>query len=212
MSCQHCTIKVKHEVPAGGWRYFQAETKYTVRAASWGELVTAVKNHRIANKIPIGLEIEREIESQLCAILPAGACEMDDKSHAAAAAGLGRLTFAQVLAGTATLIDWALHGKEAVAKDVAEARGTICSRCFYNQNIDGCSTCNMGSIREIANKLTSGEKLSVDAYLDAKACALCGCSSKAHVWVPLDILQRHVDDALNARFPDWCWKKRKESA
>lgn len=60
----------KNLVPPGGFRYRQAETEFTITAPSWKDLLARVKEHRIANNLPIGLEFDREVERQLAAALP----------------------------------------------------------------------------------------------------------------------------------------------
>jgi|SRR6185295_2755494 len=60
----------KDEVPNGGFRYRQAETNFLVTAPTWRDLLIRVKQHRVANNLPIGSEFEREVEEQLAGILP----------------------------------------------------------------------------------------------------------------------------------------------
>lgn len=190
-------------VPPGGFRYLQKETGTTIRAASSTELKGAVIAHRRANSLPVGLEVDREIETQLCEQLPPGWCDRDGIP----VLRLGLMaTFHQVLQGTAVMADWLAAGCGKVEPHEAERRAQICWRCEANVEIQGCSTCNLGALHNVVNRVAAGKATSVDHALHA--CAHCGCSNRAQIHLPLDILQRHIGDDLNSKLPDHCWKKR----
>lgn len=63
-----------NEVPPGGFRYFQAETKFLVTAPSWKDLLARVQAHRMANVIPIGSNFDQEIQDAVCAQAPPETC------------------------------------------------------------------------------------------------------------------------------------------
>lgn len=197
------TLNNQIEVPPDGYRYFQAETKVWIEAPSFGELVGEVRKHRRGNNLPVGLLFEKEIEDQLCQRLPAGFCKHEDGRKSAMVTLLRG--FAEFLTGTSTLIDWTVReGRRKVALEEANARAHTCSSCHFNRIPSGCSSCNSAVVMELVNRYVGGDKTNADELL--RGCDKCGCSLKAKVWIPLEILHRHSPPEIE--FPEWCWAKR----
>ncbi len=190
-------------VPPGGYRYLQPETKVWVSAPSWEDLLTAVRNHRRANNLPIGQEFTSEVESQLCANLPPEICSHD---RSKSKTWRGPLTLEELLRGTGTLISWFLDGMKKVLPDEADRRAAICGSCHFNQNFQGCTSCNQTVLHKLTEKITGSQKTKHDGLL--QNCTICGCSNKAAVWLPLDVLQENTPAEINDDFPEWCWKKK----
>lgn len=191
-------------VPPGGFRYFVPETKTRVVAPDWKSLVSKVISNLSANgHVPSAL-IESEIQEQLCASLPPGQCMNEAGKPVESRAQ--SLTWTEVKRGTLTLIAWAKAGRQKVDQLTAEARAKTCSECPYNQAIDGCSSCNAGVLREMVNMIVNGGTTKAENLLHA--CAFCGCSNKAQIWIPLEILHKHTPDDLLEALPDWCWKRK----
>lgn len=199
-------IGLKSEVPPGGFRYTQRETATQITAPDWGELVAKVKGHRRANGLPVTPNIEEEIENQLCEILPPGIC-MRDGEGMARGHFPGGLSFEQVKRGTATLVEWFLGGSQKVSRDEATGRARVCAACHYNQHPSGCSACSQGSLRELVQRIVGGETILGEHLLEA--CLICGCSLKAKIWLPLEVIQKHTSTEMNGQFPEWCWCKKK---
>lgn len=191
-----------NEVPPGGFRYLQPETKVWVEAPSWAELLVAVKKHRLANNLPIGLQFDQEVETQLCERMPPEICaRQGEKSFRRSS-----LSLDEFLTGTKILVKWFFTGGKKVDQAEADRRANICGSCHHNDNYDGCTSCNSSKVHEIVNQIVDGNKTKFDSSL--KGCMICGCSNKAAVWLPLDILQNNTPDEVNAHFPEWCWKKK----
>ena len=72
-----------NEVPPGGYRYFQEETKFLIAAPSWKDLLDRVKKHRQANVLPIGSEFDQEIQNWVCAQIPDNWCTGADPNRTA---------------------------------------------------------------------------------------------------------------------------------
>lgn len=53
-------------VPPGGWKYTQPETALLITDADYGALKSSVVAHRTANNLPIGADIDGEIQTQIC--------------------------------------------------------------------------------------------------------------------------------------------------
>lgn len=191
----------KNEVVPGGFRYFQKETERWVKAPSWSELLIAVKKHRRANELPIGLMFEQEVETQLCSTLPPGACTYSSPNDKQRAAMIGRPTWKKFLEATRTLVALVKSGQSLVPQPIADAQARTCAKCPFNQKPEGCTSCNLAGL---ADALAGMGRLSTahDARLDG--CVLCGCSLKAKVHFPAEVLSNVAGVNLSV-YPDWCW-------
>lgn len=192
----------KNEVPPGGFRFFEASTERWVKAASWTELLIAVKRHRRANELPIGLMFDREVETQLCSTLPPGCCSYSSPDDKRRASMVGRPTWAKFLEGTRTLV--AMVGKGMVSQTVANEQAATCSKCPFNQKPEGCTSCNLSGLADV---LAGLGRLSTahDGRLDG--CVLCGCSLKAKVHFPAEVMAKVAGDNLSV-YPEWCWIRK----
>lgn len=190
-------------VPPGGFRYLCPETQTWVNAASLGELVHAATRHRTANKLGTPENFAEHIEAQMCSHMPPGTCKHE---AGVVMSGSRRLTFHEVVAATKTLGAWFLKGTPKVAQAEADKRAAICLSCPMNQNFDGCTTCAEKDLREAIVGFMGESKTAVDAALHT--CGVCGCTLKAAIWMPLDLLVKHADKQALANAPAWCWKTK----
>lgn len=191
-------------VPPGGWRYTQFETKQTIRAGSYKELVTAVIKHRKLNNIPIEQNLESLIQDQICKLMPPGVCVGYDPREVPQMQNMGSISWGEAYEGTRVLLSWVSNGTQVVPRDEAEERAAICAGCYYNVQATGCASC-----RDVAALLVA--KLGrVHTSLDdrLRTCGICKCSNKAQVHIPMDDLHKGVTPEVNAQFPEFCWKKK----
>lgn len=196
--------------PPGGWSYRVAETGQRFRNHPTPEsLRRALASHCKLHNLP--LPTDAQIEDQLCKALGPAAADwcVDSESGEAQRAYPGMaactLTFTQVLSATRTLFSWLVKGRKRVEGAEAERRARICSTCTENQIVHGCTSCSMPALKEAVNQVVAGGTTTVDGALNG--CCICGCSLKALVWLPLDLLQARMPAAENARLPAHCWKK-----
>lgn len=191
------------EVPPGGFRYRQAETGMLITASSWRELVRNVIAHRRANSLPVGLMIEQEIVDQLCSVLPAGVCCQDIGTVNV----VRSLSFADVKRATYTLFDWwTKDGLDRVTHEEASERVRVCAGCPYNQRVQGCGSCAASAVRDAIVKVV-GKSVKVEGDHLIEACAICGCSLKALIWLPTSTINRHEDPEMLSKLPAHCWHK-----
>lgn len=187
-------------VPPDGYRYFQAETKTWIRAADYYNLFASVQDHRKANNLPLGTFWEAEVEDQLCQTLPPGQCKQS-------VPGQGRNVFTrvgweQIVAGTRTIVSWAAKGFPKVEQSVADARGDICSRCYFNvAETGGCHAC--GQLQKLATSFVGSRRTKSDPFL--RVCAVCQCSLQVKVWTPIEAIDQGTNDELLKKFPNFCW-------
>lgn len=172
---------------------------------AYGDLRDEVSAHYRANHIPLPSELDAVIQGQECERLPAGWCKDEYGVAWAPGGSVSRFSFAAFKQGTATLLDWFLHGREKVSVDIIQERTAICSRCEFNRVPENCTTCGTAVIHDMINQVVGGEALPTDVQLNG--CAVCLCSLKALVRLPISVIQRHVSQEQFKRLPDHCWKK-----
>lgn len=189
-------------VPPGGFRYLCPETQTWIQAASFAELVWASEKHRAANKLGIPDVFKEQVEAQLCSHMPPGTCRHE---AGVATSGTRRLTFQEVVSASLMLGSWFLKGTPKVAQDEAERRAQICLSCPMNQNFDGCSTCAERDLREAIVGFMGDSKTPYDSALHS--CFACGCTLKAAIWFPIEILQKQMTEEVKTLLPAHCWKK-----
>lgn len=201
------TLLDRETTPNGGYTYWEARTRTRITGPTLRQLAELVIKNRSGNNVLTGGvdEVMVECENQICETAPPNTCR--DVQGQVISAGIG-LSFEDVKRGTATLVDWFFHGKKKADKPLAEERARICSSCFANKDAEGCSSCSGGALREIADKIVGGDSTAHDGFL--KACSFCGCSTRAKIWLPLDVLLRHTETEQLARLPDYCWMRKEQ--
>jgi hypothetical protein len=193
----------KSTVPPDGFRYFQPETRTTVRAPDYDNLFVEVAKHRKVNNIPLGALWQGEVENQLCEQLPPGFCKQEDPFKDRRNV-FTRVGWDDVLHGTQSVVSWAVHGGQYVEQALADSRAAICAGCYYNVQIGGlCGACT--ALQNLVAKTTSGRHTSSDAFL--KACAVCKCANAVQVHMRTEDLAKGVPEAMLSQFPGFCWKR-----
>jgi hypothetical protein len=190
-------------VPPGGFRYTQAETGATLTAASLPELMVGVRNHRMANALPIPLEWKQHVLTQLCEKMPPGICR-----HVAGTPDIPLppahrpLSVVEALTGAKVLGEWLFRGFNKISQEEADARSKICSACPFNQPAEGCTTCASNAMREAVESVL-GRSRTV-AHDSIHTCQVCGCTLRVAVWCPSELLSKH-QSPNHERKPDFCW-------
>ena len=163
----------------------------------WAGLVGNVRDHRVANQLPIDPNFVQEIEDYMCAQFSDACEELPDTKRSL---GLG-----DVMAFTAILAESVLKGSPRVDKAEANRRANICVGCKDNIRPEGCKSCSESNVEKLVTRLTNTQSTAHDAKLES--CRHCGCLNRAQVWFPLDILQKHTRKAVRSALPSHCWKK-----
>lgn len=189
-----------YTVPPGGWRYVVPETKATLRAGNKEDLTRNVAKHLEANKLPVPHDLGDIIEDQICQFIGPEHCTWGAEEYAAHPTMDGH----DVMNGAKVMLGWVLGGTPYVATSEAERRASICSSCVMNMPVGMCMAC--AGLSKIVTRITAGRRTSYDQFLHS--CAICKCSNKAQIWLPLDTLHRGVTPDINEGFPIHCWKKR----
>jgi hypothetical protein len=188
----------KMETPMPAWVYTQPETGFTIRTIVWNDLLNKVRLHRLANGIPCNPGWVEEFEDEVCKAMKLSGrwCELVGTKTTTKRG----VSFSDVTNFLRVLSAW-MPKKEWVDQQEAERRAAICAACPHNVEVSGCSACSniVGTITGFLGKRATGQ----DAKL--KGCNVCGCSNRAQVHVPIDVLRKGITPKME--FPDACWKK-----
>ena len=188
----------KSIVPPGDFLYVEPASGIRFQTRSWSSMVLAVREHRIANGYPLPPGWEVELESEVCKNYGPETCQYVDDAPNLEPRSIHISDVKNFLRVVGT---WMQSGKGYVEQEEAERRSGICAACPKNQEIEGCTACSnlVGTITSVL-----GDRVTkYDGVL--KGCAVCSCSNRAQVHIPLEVLQKGVTENMN--FPSHCWKK-----
>lgn len=195
------TLKFPNQAPPGGWRYWQKESRLTIKADSLNALTAKVRSHRQYKgyEPTDATQVRLEIERQICSRLSVNECKSE---------GVGDewvpienpnslLDLKKIWSFSKAAVDWAASGRPLVAEEEMRRRAAICADCPLNQPITGCASCGvMGLINQAIPKERRLGGLG--------GCISCGCSIVALVNAPDGtILTAHAGRKLTP--PGWCW-------
>lgn len=190
-------------VPPGGFRYLQAETNTTLREASLPELLVKVRDHRLANHLPIPLEWKAHILQWLCEQMPPGICRHVPGTPDIPLPPAHRpLSVVEALSGAKVLGAWLFNGFSKISQEEADARSRICAACPFNQPAEGCTTCASNALREAVEGVIG--KARTVAHDSIHTCQVCGCNLRVAVWCPADLIEQHKSDKQENK-PSFCW-------
>lgn len=180
--------------PPDGYRYVFPSDGYLVHAWTYVDWVQAAKDHLVANNTPVPPTLESDMQQQLCLTLPPGFCLYDDDNRPRPNMSL---EWGDVMGGLKTFAKWIAEGCQYVSQGEAERRAAVCSRCYLNVNVQGCSGCQKAVAEVVREKKTK-----LDASL--KTCAVCKCFLKAKVHFPISTLDTD-NEKVQQMYPEFCW-------
>jgi hypothetical protein len=203
-------LREKDIVPPGGGYYLvDPDTNRTIFKTNLRSCVDEWRAHRLANNLPIPIDIQGAAEDLICQQLAkkgfGDKCARSDGSYLPHTTRL-RVVFDDLARGTLTIMQHVLSGRQTVDQPEADRRAAICVTCDFNVEPQDCGGCKSKLIAEVVKQVVGGAKTPFDDRL--KSCYWCGCFNAAQVHVKLDYLQRHLPEDLNESLPNHCWKKR----
>jgi len=182
--------------PPDGYRYVFPETGHVIHAWTYVDWVDMARAHIRANNLEERPLLESEMQDQLCRTLPPGWCMFDDPARPRVTTSF---SWDDVQAGLATFAKWIGSGFQTVPQEEAERRALICSRCYLNVNVQGCTSC-----QKAVETVTKNKKTRHDFLL--RSCAVCKCFLRAKVHFPISVLDKSgVNQEL---YPGFCWLKK----
>jgi len=181
--------------PEPYFRYVFPEDGYAAVATTYDAWLAEAGKHAQAN----GLEgpTSEAMEEQLCHTLPPGWCNSDDPRMVRPATNL---SWDDVSGALKTFGAWLMGGAKTVEQSEADRRALICTRCYLNVQVGGCSGCQQ-LIAEVLGK----KQTKYDFAL--RACGVCKCVLRAKVHFPIDILSKENQE-LQDLYPEFCWLQK----
>lgn len=191
----------KDVVPQDGWVYTQESHGTTIKGKSWNELVSRVRQYRLANGIAIGNDFEEILGSEVCQQQGWGSpvCQHAEPPPLKERA----ISLHDIVNFLKVLKHWLLNNPTLVDQEEADRRAGICAQCPHNVEVHGCLGCT--NIAGLIFNVVQDRKTPQDTVL--RNCRICGCVNKAQVWVPKETLDQGVSPEMRSEFPEWCWKK-----
>jgi hypothetical protein len=197
-------VKIRGMTPPGGYRYTFPQDGHQIKCGIYEDFLNEVRKHYQRNAYEMPADWAEAAEDQCCRLMPAGVCMYGDGSEPEFIV-TNRFGFDDVIRGTKTLAAWVSSGFPLVEQEVAEARANICSSCFGNVSIPGCTSCV--NFAQTVSEVVGRKDLKADSLLVNKACAFCHCSSQANVWIPVEVSRHGLNPQAVEAMPSWCWKK-----
>lgn len=178
------------------YKFPDGHTIYAIGKDEWFE---KIKKYADDNQYPV--PSHEECEDQLCRTLSGEWCDGGDENSFINT----RFTFNDFVRGAKVLGSFAI-GDGVVSQQVADERALICSRCFANVAVPGCSSC--AGMSNLVAGLKGAKSTKYDHLL--KACGVCHCPNEAQVWVQSEHLAKGVTPEMmeTYRTIPHCWKAK----
>lgn len=190
--------------PPGSWRYKVPETNQTFSGPSEHSLITQLQAHYRANGYPVPTsdDLRPRIEAFICAAVP-DYCTGNEPARF-----VDGFSFHTVIQGTRTFAVWLLKSllkgsRQYVPQEQANTRAAICQICSFNEQPDGCSGCNSGTLKTVVQVIVGSRSTPSDDSL--KACRICNCLIKAKVHLPHSVLYDNMTTKQKELLPGHCW-------
>lgn len=183
-------------VPPDGFRYVFPTDGWTAHAWDYQSWIQEARHHLHANNQGVPEDLEAQMEHQLCQTLEPGWCSFDDPDRPRPRTNM---TWDDVEAGAKTFLRWITQGMQFVDKTEAERRALICSRCYLNVNVTGCSAC-----KTVVSTMTKTLNRETKYDFALRNCGACRCFLKAKVWFPLEVFDKE-SFTVQSQYPIHCW-------
>lgn len=192
------------ETPPDKLRYKFPQDGHTIMEMDVDSWFRRIEQHYKDNGYPIPEDWKEIAEDQLCQSLPPGWCEYENGGDPQAFID-ARMTMDDVINGTNVLIEFVSQGAPLVDQKLADSRARTCAACYANISAGGCAACK--GLAYLVDAVAGTSKTVADDQLQGKSCGVCKCLSRAHVWLPIDVLSKGITPTMNLLWPDHCWKK-----
>lgn len=196
-------LKFSSEIPPGGLKYLQKETRAMIVGDSPNNIVDLVIAHRRYKKLePTDREtVWLEIQRQICSRLSERQCyaEGAEDEWVPIKEQETAVDYSMIVGFSRAAIEWIGSGREVVSEKEAQRRASICFTCPLNQRSEGCLPCSIlyGMIEKAIPKHRQIEGLEI--------CSSCKCSLKAKVHLPMNVIEES-NRGRDIQPVAWCWQ------
>lgn len=180
--------------PPDGYRYVFPEDGFVAHAWTYVDWLDVARAHLRANDREIPANLGDLMEEQYCSTLPPGFCTYDDENLPRPSTSL---SWNDVQSGLKTFAKWMAGGCSYVSQSEADRRAMICTRCYLNVNVQGCSACQK-AVQEVVRDKHSKHDFAL------RTCAVCKCFLRAKVHFPMETLDTE-SEKVQGMYPGFCW-------
>lgn len=231
----------EHEIPSGGWQFYQPETKWrapTPISSTLNQTVMLIvamrrKNPAITAKFKLATNTEA-VKSELLRFnrkrlglseestpSPFQTFRRSSSGGAGGAAG-GRGVidsmsgFKRAAQGTAVVLDWLGSGANTVSQELAEKRAATCVQCQNNVPGSWYTEAPAEIIKKAVEawKTMTG-KVSFEFKTEQgdklKSCDTCKCLLPLKVFVPMEHIIQKTRPDVMEELPSLCWIARRDA-
>lgn len=184
--------------PPDGYRWKDPLDGWESHAWDYPTWVEQAEKHFRCNDRAIPPDLGEQMQEQLCLTLPPGWCNYDDPARPRVTT---QLDWNDVLRGASRFSDLLAGGVQLVDKAEAERRALICSRCYLNVQMSGCSGCQ-AAVQALSHLFPATK---YDFAL--RSCAACHCNLRAKVHFPMEILDKETLQ-VQQLYPEHCWLRK----
>ena len=199
MSRQSILKEPTTHLPVAFRKFIDPVTDVAVVGDTAAKIAKQVEKERIARGLPID-DVLDIVEENICRMIPSWCERKIDGTMVK-----NEYTKADVIAFIESVKGTILSGG-VVDRPIAEQRATTCLQCPYNMRLAGCEGCN-GISSMVFSILGASRRVKNISQL--RSCGICGCSLKAKIWVPKEVLDKtsHIQNT-KGQFPSWCWVEK----
>ena len=187
-----------------GWTYTDPDTGTVLKSRDLRRLSAQATQLRVANKLGLPRNWSLVFRSLICeqnSLGPRFCRPTESKRQPDPKPPEKRsISITDVRNFLLVVKEWLGTRADFVSKEEAERRAAICAACPLNVEATGCLGCS--SIASMVTSIVGKRETSKDAQLEN--CYACGCSNKAQVHFPLDVLAKGISPDMD--FPEGCWK------
>lgn len=188
------------QTPPGGWRYAVPEVggKIVGPFSNWPQLLDNLKVRYRSAGYTIPPDIHDRVQDYICQEQPEYCGEPGQVGVFSGPTEKATFhTFHAAMQCLQTLVSHRAGSGERPDMALQEQRAQVCAACPENQDVAGCSMCNIKSLGGLIKKLVGAKVTSVDKQL--KFCAVCHCSTAAKVATKHQAIWSHMPDRQRDR-------------
>lgn len=230
----------EHQIPPGGWQFYQPETKWrapTPISSTLSQTVQLIvqmrkKNPAITAKFQLATNPEA-VKTEVLRFnrkrlglpvegtpLPFRVPPSNQSARAAVVAGAGKTDamsgLKRAAQGTGVVLSWLGSGAVPVAQELAEKRAATCVACPMNQPGDWYTTAPAEILKKSVEawKTMTGKtdfKFENSQGDKLKSCHVCRCLLPLKIFVPLDHIISKTPAEVMGELPGNCWIKTKDA-
>lgn len=190
-----------NEGPPGGFRYTEYRSGATIEETNLWALVDKVIEHRKhrgwgpTDKLTVRAEVER----QLCIKLDASKCKSEgpDDDWKPVDNLVHSFGLTQIMSASRAALEWLRSGMGMSSIEESDSRRKICTTCPLNLHAHGCK-CDI--LYKTINAIVPADR----QYPELNICGACGCSLKAKVASPSNVIVASENGKPN-NYPSHCW-------